>query len=184
MSAHSILNLQIGTAYLVALFICAFAGDPVRSQDTAKIKLADYIASCVAIWNKAPDADTKLSALGLQNAGGAAVNEVVMGKTALRAYVDSEHKITFNAATTDFADGRAFYCDVNIQNAFTRANLDEMEKASELDGQIFNLGPITMGRWKTRGVQGAIFVKSIVSKTNLTLSLEKFVPAAAVAPAK
>jgi len=183
-SSKSFVNFQTKNICLAVVFVCIVASGPARSQNAARIKLADYVASCVSVWSKAPDADAKLGALGLQNAGGPAVSEFVVGKTALRAYVDGGHKITFNTATTDFTDGRAFYCDVNFQAEFTRASLEEMEKASDLDGQIFNLGPLTMGRWKTRGVQSAIFVKSIITKTNLTLSLEKFVAAGAAPPAK
>ena len=52
-----------------------------------------------------------------------------------------------------------FSCDINLPGAGERAELEVMEKALDLDGQIMTLGPTSTGRWKIRNRQPVVLLK-------------------------
>jgi len=88
------------------------------------------------------------------------------------------------AVSTIFADGKDSSCDINLNFAIGRADLEALEKAADLDGQIMTLGPTTMGRWKIRKRQPAVLLKTIASKTSTILMVQKLEATPAVAKAK
>src|SRR5262249_6977711 len=101
-----------------------------------------------------------------------------------RFYKAAQGNHTVGATSTTFADGKDSSCDINLHSAVERADLEAMEKASDLDGQIMTLGPTTMGRWKMRKRQPAVMVKAIATKASTILMVQKLEAAPAVARAK
>jgi len=65
-----------------------------------------------------------------------------------------------------------------------RADLEAMEQAADLDGQIATLGPTMIGRWKMRRQRSAVLIRAIAGKPLTILAVQKFEPAQASANAK
>jgi hypothetical protein len=91
---------------------------------------------------------------------------------------------TVAATSTTFTDGKDWSCDVNIHTATERADLEAMQKAIDLDGQIMTLGATTMGRWKIRKRQPTSLLKVVVGKNFTMLMVQKFEATPAMTRAK
>jgi hypothetical protein len=154
------------------------------AQDAKPVPLVDYVSFCLALWDGSPDLQAKASALGVHDVTGSAGASMTVGKSTMRFYKSAEGSRTVGATSTTFADGKDSSCDINLHAAVERADLDAMEKAIDLDGQIMTLGPTMMGRWKMRKRQPVMLLKAIASKTFTILMVQKFEAAPAVARAK
>jgi hypothetical protein len=146
--------------------------------------LAEYVSFCLALWDGASTLQAKASALGLQDVTGSAGMSITVGKSTMQFYRASQGNRTVGATSTTFADGKDSSCDVNIHTAVERADLEAMEKAFDLDGQILTLGPTTMGRWKMRKRQPTALVKTVVGKNFTMLMVQKFEATPAMTRAK
>lgn len=183
------------TGLLIAMLLPAFAfaqeakpmaeakpAQEAPTQEAKPIQLADYVSFCLALSTAAADANAKATALGLRNGfGGAADAHVVIGKSAVDVYraVEGNQIRTVIAMTTTFADGKDFSCDVNFTAAeMARADLEAMERALDLDGQILTFGPAIMGRWKLPHRQPAVLVRATLGKNVVTMNVQEFEAAA------
>jgi hypothetical protein len=167
-------------------FLCAvlFTASFARAQDANPAPLVDYVSFCLALWEGAPDLQAKASALGLQDVTGAAGASITVGKSTLRFYRAAQGNHTVGTTSTLFMDGKDSSCDINLHTTVERTDLEAMEKAIDLDGQIMTLGPTTMGRWKMRKRLPAVLVKAIVTKTSTILMVQKLEATPALARAK
>jgi hypothetical protein len=75
-------------------------------------------------------------------------------------------------------------CDINLPMPVERADLEAMERALDLDGQIMTMGPATMGRWMMRKQARPLLLKAIASKGSGVVFVQKFEPTLAVAKSK
>jgi len=148
-----------------------------HAQETTPARLADYVPFCLALWTNAPDIQAKASALGLQTGFGAEGVRVTIGKSTMQFYKGQGNQ-TVAATTTLFADGKDRCCDVNLPIASNRADLDTMEQALHLDGQIMALGPAVMGRWKLPDRQPPVLVKVVVGRSIVAMTVQQYEAAA------
>ncbi len=160
------------TAAALALF-------PVlaNAQETKPVPLADYVSLCQAIWTNSPDTQAKANALGLQS-GIAAGARVTIGKSTIQFYKAAQGNQTIVAVTTAFADGEESSCDINPGIGLERSDLETLERALHLDGQILTLGPATIGYWKIPEGRTPVLLKAVISSRAVTLNLQKFEAAA------
>jgi hypothetical protein len=156
----------------------------VWAQDPKPAPLVEYVSFCLALWEGAPDLQSKASALGLQDVTGSAGASITVGKSTMRFYRAGQGNHTVGATSTIFTDGKDSSCDVNLHTAVERADLEAMEKAVDLEGQIMSLGSATMGRWKIRKRQPTVLLKAVVGKTFTMLMVQKFEATPAMARAK
>jgi hypothetical protein len=148
-----------------------------NAQQTNPVPLADYVSLCLAIWTDSPDTQAKANALGLQS-GIAAGARVTIGKSTIQFYKSGQGSQTIVAVTTAFADGEESSCDINPGIGLERADLETLERALHLDGQILTLGPATIGYWKLPEGRPPVLLKAVISSRAVTLNLQKFEPAA------
>jgi hypothetical protein len=161
---------------LVALAAMLF---PVvaNAQQAKPSAIADYVSFCLALWTNSPDAETKANALGLQSgiANGA---RVTIGKSTIQFYKSGQGGQNVTAITTAFADGKETSCDVNLGPGIERTDLESLQRALGLDGQILPIGPATIGYWKMPDKGAPILVKVLVSSRVATLNVQEFEAAA------
>ena len=165
---------------LIAVVFPAMA----EAQDAKPAPLADYVFFCLAVWEAAHDLQSKATALGLQGVTGSADASLTIGKTTVRFYKSSQTNQTVAATSTTFKDGKDWSCDVNLPMVTQRAELETMEQAADLDGQIATLGPAIIGRWKMRRGRSPVLIRAIAGKPLTLLTVQKFEPAQASANAK
>jgi hypothetical protein len=164
--------------YLLGVLAAILLPAVATAQDSKRAPLADYAAFCLALWDGAPDVATKAEALELQDAGGGTSGVAIMvGKSVLRLF-KSGHGTVATIDTT-LEDGKESSCDVNLQVASERADLETMVRTLDLDGQILTLGPATMGHWKIRKRQPAVLLRTILGKNLTTIMLVRYEPARA-----
>jgi hypothetical protein len=169
----------------VALLACVLGPAAAWAQDAKPVPLAEHVALCLALWDGSPDIQPKASALELQDmTGGAAGAAITIGKTTLRLMKSAQPHHTVGATITTFADGKDFSCDINLPMPVERADLEAMERALDLDGQIVTFGPTTMGRWKMRRQASPLLLKAIASKASGVVFVQKFEPTLAIAKSK
>jgi hypothetical protein len=154
------------------------------AQDAKPVPLVDYVSFCLALWEGAADIQSKASALGLQDVTGASGASITVGKSTMRFYRAAQGNHTVGTTSTTFMDGKDSSCDINLHTTIERADLEGMEKAIDLDGQIMTLGQATMGRWKMRKRLPAVLVKAIATKTSTILMVQKLEATPALARAK
>lgn len=139
---------------------------------------------CFALWEGAADIPAKASALGLETLADAPGASISVGKSTIRFYRAPQGNLMVSTISTIFADGKDSSCDINLNFAVPRAELEALEKAADLDGQIVTLGPTTMGRWKMRKRQPAVLIKAMATKTSTIVMVQKLEATPAVARAK
>jgi hypothetical protein len=166
---------------VVGLLAAALFAAGASAQEAKPVRLGDYVSLCLALWEGAPDLQSKASALGLQDVTGSAGASITVGRSMLRFLKSAQDNQTVGSTFTTFADGKDFSCDINLPIVVERADLEALEQAIDLDGQIMVLGPTTMGRWKMRKPQPPVLLKAIVTKTSAIVMVQKFeaTPAAA-----
>jgi hypothetical protein len=161
-------------AVLTAVLFPAFAS----AQETKPVPLADYVSFCLAQWADAPDIQAKASALGLQDTSGMGAS-VTIGKSTLRLYKSTQSSLTFIVTTTTFADGKERACDIGMPVVtVNRADLETMEQALHLDGQILSFSATNVGHWKMPDQRPAVLLKGIITKSVFSLEVRQFEPAA------
>jgi hypothetical protein len=143
------------------------------AQEVKRAPLADYVSFCFALWEIAPEVQAKAKTLGLDDATGAAAASITVGRSTMRFFRSPQANQTVNSTSTEFKDGKDFSCDINLPGAGERAELEVMEKALDLDGQIMTLGPTSMGRWKIRNRQPVVLLKAIIPKASTILMVQK-----------
>jgi hypothetical protein len=168
----------------LGLLIAVLTPTFVWAQDAKPVPLAQYVSFCLALWDGAEDIPAKASALGLETLADLPGASISVGKSTMRFYRAPQGNLMVGAISTIFADGKDSSCDINLSFAVGRADLEALEKAADLDGQIMTLGPTTMGRWKIRKRQPAVLLKAIASKTSTILMVQKLEATPAVARAK
>jgi hypothetical protein len=161
---------RISLCLLATVLFPAFA----LAQSAKPAPLAEYISFCLALWNADPDVEARAHALELQDVSGSAGATITVGKTAIRFYKSAQGNQTVGATSTVFDDGKDSSCDISLPVGVERADLEAMERAIDLDGQIVTFGPATIGRWKIRGRQPAILLKAVVGKSTTVLTLQTF----------
>jgi hypothetical protein len=141
------------------------------AQDSKPIPLAQYVSFCLALWDHAPDVQSKATLLGLWNVtpGGS----MTAGKTTIRFYRSTQGNQTVAAASTNFADGKDSSCDINLPIPTEQVDMQAMEQALDLDGQIVTGGPVTLGFWKMRNRQPPVLLKASTGKVTI-LRMHKF----------
>lgn len=167
---------------LTALLFPAFAW----AQDAKPVPLADYVSFCLVVFERAPapEIQSKASALGLREPSGMAGAAIMIGKSTMMIYRSAQGNQTVAATFTTFEDGRESECDVNLAVPTERADLEAMQQALDLDGQIVTAGPAIIGHWKMRKRQPPVLLRAIVGKTITTMMLLKFEPTPADAAAQ
>jgi hypothetical protein len=169
----------IALAGVILLSASAWAQDPKPAP------LADYVSLCLALWEGGPDIQPKASALGLQDVTGSAGGlAITVGKVTVRIMKGPLPHQMVTATSTTFADSKDFLCEVNLPIVVERADLEVMEKALDLDGQITAFGPTTVGRWKMRKQATPLLLKTLAGKNFLMLTVQKLQSTPAVATAK
>jgi hypothetical protein len=163
-----------------AAMVPALAG----AQEAKRAPLADYVSFCLAVWENARDLPAKAGALGLSDMTGSAGASITIGKTTIRFYKSAQPNLTVGATSTTFKGGKDWSCDVNLPMAVERADLESMEQAADLDGQIATLGAATLGRWKMRQPRPAVLIKAMAGKAFTMLTVQKYEPTPAGANAK
>jgi hypothetical protein len=170
---------------VIALLASVLAPLSASAQGAKPVPLADYVSLCLALWDGSPDLSAKASALELQDmTGSIAGAAITIGKTTLRLLKSARPHHTVGATTTTFADGKDFSCDINLPMPVERADLEAMERALDLDGQIMTMGPATMGRWMMRKQASPLLLKAIASKGSGVVFVQKFEATLAVAKSK
>jgi hypothetical protein len=170
---------------VIALVASVLGSVAAWAQDAKPVPLADYVSLCQSLWDASPDIPAKASALELQDMTGASAGAAItIGKTTLRLLKSARPHHTVGATTTTFADGKDFSCDINLPMPIERADLEAMEKALDLDGQIMTMGPTTMGRWKVRRQASPLLLKAIATKTSGVVFVQKFESTLALAKSK
>ncbi|MBV8824432.1 MAG: hypothetical protein JO220_05580 [Hyphomicrobiales bacterium] len=173
---------------MIRIFIAAVVGVMVpalaSAQEAKTARLADYVSFCLAIWEDARDLPSKASALGLTDAAGSTGASMTVGKTTLKVYKSMQPNQNVGASFTNFKDGKDWSCDINLPMTVERGDLDTMEQAADLDGQIMTFGPVMMARWKMRQPRPPVLIKAFVNKTTTVLMVQKYEPTPIGANAK
>ena len=163
---------------LIAVLVAMVFPWSVSAQDMKPIQLSDYVSFCLAMWGGSPDIQAKANALGLQNAF-PAVATVTIGKSTLQYFKSGKENEIVGAIITIFADGQESWCEVtNPSIRVDRADLESMQRALNLDGQILPLGAATVGYWKMSSGRTPVLLKAVVSSRVVTLNMMEFEPAA------
>jgi hypothetical protein len=140
------------------------------------VRLADYVSFCLAVWEGARDVPSRAAALGVFDVTGSAGAIITIGKTTLRVYKSPQSNHLVGMTSTTFADGKDWSCDVNFPMPVERADLETMEQAADLDGQIVTLAATTIGRWKMRQPRTPVLVKMVAGKAAAMLTVHKYEP--------
>jgi hypothetical protein len=156
---------------LLAVFVLPSVA---AAQEVKRVPLSEYVAFCLAVWDGASDVPAKASALGLQDAAGLSGASITIEKSTLRFFKPVQSNGSVGSINTVLEDGKASSCDISLAYPSDRADLEEMARALDLDGQILTLGPATMGHWKIRKRQPAVLLRAIVGKTNTNIGLMRF----------
>jgi hypothetical protein len=171
------------TRTLLAAAIAALVPAVSGAQEAKSAPLADYVSFCLAVWEGARDLPSRAAALGVFDAAGSTGAIITIGKTALRVYKSPQSIHMVGVTTTTFEDGKDWSCEVNFPRPVERAELETMEQAADLDGQIVTLSGTSIGRWKMRQPRTPVMVKMVAGKLGM-LTVHKYEPMPAGANAK
>jgi hypothetical protein len=157
-----------GVLAAVLLPVAALAEEPKQLQ------LADYVPFCLALWADAPDIQAKASALGLQSPSGPSQVHLAIGQSTLQFYKSAQGDQTVMANITKFTDGKDSSCDVNMPVRANRTDLATMAQALHLDGQIMELGPTIIARWKVPNRRPPVLLKVIATKSAVSMVMQQY----------
>jgi hypothetical protein len=161
--------------YLLGVLAAVLLPAIASAQDSKQAPLADYAAFCLALWDGASDVATKAAALELRDATGGTSGVSITIEKSILQFFKSGHG-TVAAIDTAMEDGKESSCDINLQVASERTDLETMARTLDLDGQILTLGRATMGHWKIRKRQPAVLLRTILGKNVTTIMLVRYEP--------